>query len=379
MPVKHYNSTFLSENATDELFFALTSACGPDFKSEAAALLEQYAMDCAMLKCSNETEVFLRFHLSDISRQAGVLREIVGTRDSFVSFVGQAPLNGGRIALEAWHLRPPEFEKSVIDYNGTHEVDITFQNYAFLYHCCRTLKADNSSNQTLEEFTALENALKKRGGNIAENCLRTWIYCRDVDNNYAGLVKSRRELFEQYGLNENTHYISSTGIEGQYEECHRLIGMDSYCIFGLETEQIEYMHALDFLSPSKTYGVTFERGTRIIFGDRSHYYISGTASIDKNSEIVHPGDVSAQTDRTIENISALLNNHNADLNDLKIAVVYLRDANDASLVEERLQYLLPDSLPRIMVKAPICRPGWLVEIDAICINNRGNPKYKKFV
>ncbi len=379
MTIKHYNSTFQAVNATDELFFALTSKPDSNFEAEALALLEQYAADCSKLKCSSETEVFLRFHLSDISRQAAVLREILGKHDSFVSFVGQAPLNGGRIALEAWHLRPPDFEKTVIDYNGTHEVDIKFKNYEFLYHCCRKLKTDNSANQTVEEFNTLERALRKRGGKVADNCLRTWIYCRDVDNNYAGLVKARRELFQQYGLNENTNYISSTGIEGQCEDPHRLIDMDSYCIFGLEAGQVEYMHALDHLSPTSAYGVTFERGTRIIFGDRSHYYISGTASIDRNGEIVHPGNVSAQTTRTIENIKALLNNHDADLNDLKLAVVYLRDDKDAPLVEKGLQILLPDNLPRLMVKAPVCRPGWLVEIDAIGVNDRANPSYKKFI
>jgi enamine deaminase RidA (YjgF/YER057c/UK114 family) len=379
MPTKHSNSTFLAEDATDELFFALTSKPGASFEQEATALLEQYAADCSKLKCTTDTEIFLRFHLSDISRQATVLRGILGERDSFVSLVGQPPLNSGRIALEAWHLRPPDFEKTVINYNGTHEVDIKFKNYEFLYHCCRKLEIGDSANQTLEEFTTLERALKKRGGSVADNCLRTWIYCRDVDNNYAGLVKSRRELFEQYGLNEKTNYISSTGIEGQCEDPHRLLGMDSYCIFGLEAGQVEYMHALDHLSPTSEYGVTFERGTRIIFANRSHYYISGTASIDKNSEIVYPGNVSAQTDRTVENISALLNNHDAGLNDLKIAVVYLRDANDAPLVEERLQSLLPENLPRIMVKAPICRPGWLVEIDAIGVNNHGDSSYKKFI
>jgi len=377
--MNYSNSTFKAENATDELFFAFTSKPAHSLEAEALALLEQYTIECAKMKCSSKTEIFLRFHLSDISRQAKILRDILGDRDSFVSFVGQPPLNGGRIALEAWHLRPPEFEKSVVDYNGTHEIDIKFKNYEFLYHCCRELKTDNSESQTIEEFSTLEKALGKRGGNVAENCLRTWIYCRDVDNNYAGLVKSRRELFMQYGLTKNAHYISSTGIEGQCEDPHRLIGMDSYCIFGLETGQVEYMHALDHLSSTSAYGVTFERGTRIIFGDRSHYYISGTASIDKNGEIVHLDNVSAQTDRTIENITALLNNHGAELKDLKIAVVYLRDANDAPLVEERLQALLPKNLPLIMVKAPVCRPGWLVEIDAIGVNKNGNSEYKKFI
>jgi enamine deaminase RidA (YjgF/YER057c/UK114 family) len=379
MAVKYNNAVFLTENATDELFLTLASERGPDFEAEADELMRRYETAISELKCSNETEIFLRFHLSDVCRQAPVLREMLGSCDSFVSFVGQAPAGGGRIALEAWHLRPPDFEKYVTDFNGFHEIDIKLKNYELLYNCCRKLHSQGSGDQTIEEFKALERALKQRGGDVSGNCLRTWIYCRDVDNNYAGLVKARRELFRQYGLIEKTNYIASTGIEGQCEDPRRLIGMDSYSVFGLQPGQLEYMHAPDHLSPTHVYGVTFERGTRIIFGDRSHYYISGTASIDRDGKIVHPGNVSKQTDRTVENIRALLNNHEADLDDLKIAVVYLRDGADADLVEARLQELLPVTLPRIMVKAPVCRPGWLVEIDAIGVNERGNPQYKNFV
>lgn len=379
MSLKHQKAVFLSEGATDELFFSLTADRGADFETEARELLERYAAEITALRCSDETEIFLRFHLSDVTRQAAVLKKMLGPSDSFVSFIGQSPVSGGRVALEAWHLRPPDFEKKVVDDNGFHEIDIKMQNYDLLYHCCRNLQPGDSAAQTNEEFAALEQALKKRNGSVADSCLRTWIYCRDVDNNYAGLVKARRELFQQYGLIEKTNYIASTGIEGQCESPNRLVGMDSYCVFGLEKGQVEYMHALDHLSPTHIYGVTFERGTRIIFGDRSHYYISGTASIDKDGEIVHPGDVAKQTDRTVENIKALLNNHNAELDDLKIAVVYLRDSADADVVEARLKELFPASLPRLMVKAPVCRPGWLVEIDAIAVNANGNPQFKNFV
>ncbi len=378
-PTGQHSATFLADQATDELFFAYTAEPALNFETEVESLLAQYESESAKLRCSSETEIFLRFHLSDICRQADTLRRMLGARDSFVSFVGQAPVNGARVALEAWHLRPPEYQKTVVDVNGAHEVDIKLKNYEMFYHCRRHLEASGSDGQTLEEFTTLNTALKKRGGCVADNCLRTWIYCRDVDNNYKGLVDARRELFRQYGMIEKTNYIASTGIEGQCIDPRRLVGMDSYCVFGLESGQVEYMQALDHLSPTHIYGVTFERGTRIVFGDRSHYYISGTASIDKDGQIVHPGDVAMQVERTVENINALLNNHNATINDLKIAVVYLRDAADALLVEERLSRLLPKSLPRIMVKAPVCRPGWLVEIDAIGVNANGNPRYRNFV
>ena len=55
--------------------------------------------------------------------------------------------------------------------------------------------------------------------------------------------------------------------------------MDAYAIGGVESAQIEFLAAPDHLSPTHTYGVTFERGTsvrvsrpqtRFYFGNRKH-------------------------------------------------------------------------------------------------------------
>ena len=101
--------------------------------------------------------------------------------------------------------------------------------------------------------------------------------------------------------------------------------MDSLGIAGLEPGQVRYMEAPDYLSPTHVYRVTFERGVRIVYGDRSHYFLSGTASIDAEGNIVHPGDVVGQTARTLENMSALMERSGESPSDLKQAVVYLRD------------------------------------------------------
>ena len=82
--------------------------------------------------------------------------------------------------------------------------------------------------------------------------------------------------------------------------------------------------------------MAFERGARIVYGDRSHYFLSGTASIDAQGNIVHPGDVARQTDRTLENMNALMERSGGSLCDLKQAVVYLRDWADRETVSRRL-------------------------------------------
>lgn len=361
--------TFSAPAALGECYLAMCSVPGRNFRAEAEELLARYRKITA-----GTIPVWTRFHLSDITNQADELRRLVGDE---IPMIGQAPVNGGRIALEAYHLKPEASSPETIAAGALREFKL--RHYRLLYFHRPALTASGSGPQMSEEFETAEKILKCRGGSVAENLQRTWIYCRDIDNNYADLVTARREVFAEYGLRAETHFIASTGIEGESDPCDRLVRMDSFALFGHRPEQIEYMHAPEHLSPTHIYGVTFERGTRIIYGDRSHYYISGTASIDREGKIVHPGDVERQTERLVENVEALLNNHGGALTDLKQAVVYLRDPADRIPVENVLNRRLSPELPRIMVKGSVCRPGWLVEMDGIAVNANGNNAFKEFV
>ena len=353
---------FVVRSGMGERYFAMSSVPGTCFQAEAEELLARYRE-----KAAGTLPIWLRFHLSDIANQAGILRQIVGME---LPLVGQPPVNGSRLALEAYHLIPSE---NIPKLNRTASLcELLLENYRLLWFRREELTTQGSGPQMHEEFEEAEKLLTQYGGNIAENLQRTWIYCRDIDNNYAPLVTARRELFQRYGLLPDTHYIASTGIEGTSEPHNRLVRMDSFALFGHRPEQIEYMQALTHLSPTHRYGVTFERGTRIIYGDRSHYYISGTASIDSEGRIVYPGDSVRQAERLVDNVEALLENHGGKLTDLKQATVYLRDPADTRAVETVLECRLAPWTARIMVKGAVCRPGWLVEMDAIAVNENGN-------
>ena len=98
--------------------------------------------------------------------------------------------------------------------------------------------------------------------------------------NYAGVIKGRKEEFVCLGLTENTHYLASTGIQGQIADSRSLVLLDAYAVDGLQAGQIRFLHAPEYLNPTYEYGVTFERGTAVEYGDRKHIFVSGTASID---------------------------------------------------------------------------------------------------
>ena len=105
-------------------------------------------------------------------------------------------------------------------------------------------------------------------------------------------------------------------------------------------EQVQYLKALDHLSPTYIYGVTFERGTSVAYRDRKHIIISGTASIDSKGEILHPGDVSLQLDRTIENIDVLLDQAGASLDDMCMSIAYVRDRSDLETIQQQLTHTI---------------------------------------
>jgi 2-iminobutanoate/2-iminopropanoate deaminase len=122
--------------------------------------------------------------------------------------------------------------------------------------------------------------------------------------------------------------------------------------------------------------VSFSRGMRVELGDCVMLYISGTASVDHNGNSVHPGDVKAQTERTLANIKALLESEGADWHDVVRTTCYLADFRTYDEFNEVRNAFYQneglDPLPAsTCIEARICRPELLVEIEAIAIIPRG--------
>ncbi|MBT7300076.1 MAG: hypothetical protein HN849_11210, partial [Victivallales bacterium] len=101
------------------------------------------------------------------------------------------------------------------------------------------------------------------------------------------------------------------------------------------------------------------------------------ASIDKCGQIVHEGDVGLQFDRTFENIDALLHNAGSSLDDVTYLLVYVRDPADYALVQRRLEERF-SQVPTVVVAGPVCRPGWLIEVECRAIVPATHPEFAPF-
>ena len=349
------------------------------FEEQFESLLSNYEKCCQAAGIDITSNIYIKIYLSDITNQIDLVKKYFDDKGIMYFVVGQAPASGRKVAIEAYHILPNEgrLQKCYRDKK------LSYKHNHFVTHIGELVAEDtgihsNSYDQTSEMFNCFMTELSKYNCTLSDNAERVWFYIRDIDNNYQGLVDARNNCFDENGLTSETHYIASTGIEGTYYIGSNLVLMNYKFTENLQPEQFHFMSAVDSLCPTYMYNVAFERGTKIIYGDCSQYYISGTASIDASGNILYENNVLKQTERAIDNIEALLEASGASLKDLKLMLIYLRDFSDYNFVNCYIKETFRDSIPYLILKAPVCRPGWLVEIEGIAINDYSNCKFPDF-
>lgn len=301
------------------------------------------------LKDENKQKLqYIKVFLSDIQNQYEPLltSELYKTfANKALTVVGQPPLNGSKISLLI--ITANEQQKQLL-----HALRLTDEEAG----------TKNVYEQTLRLFEMYIDAAKVARTEMKTHLVRTWIYVADIDTNYSSVVKARNDIFSRHGLTPETHFIASTGIGGYSAIRQAKVAIDFLTYPDIKEHDKKYLQALNHLNPTHEYGVAFERGTRVNLGDEQEYFISGTASIDKNGSVLHIGDVKAQAIRLLDNIEALLKDGEATLEDVNYFVIYLRDPSDYSIVDEYMQNRFPRT-PRVIVYAKICRPEWLIEME----------------
>ena len=313
----------------------------------------------------NFKPVFLRYFLSDAANQEEEVRsEKRGTMTGkcALSIIQQPPLDGTKVAL--WCYMMTDVETNFTDsglFCAKHG------EYRHLWCGSAHNTEADSEQQTQNIFDLYTEQLGKEGCSLRDNCIRTWFFVNDIDLNYGGMVRARNTTFAKEELTNETHFIASTGIGGRQANPKVLTQMDAYAISGINPDQVRQLHASTHLNRTSDYGVSFERGTVVTYPDRQHVFISGTASIDNRGQIMHEKDIKKQTDRMIENVEALLKEAGSGFDDVCQTIVYLRDITDYALVSRIMQQRFPDT-PMVIVHAPVCRPGWLVEMECMAIS-----------
>ena len=135
--------------------------------------------------------VFKRYFLSDATNQVPLIHE---EDRCTISYIQQPPLDGSKIAVWLYLQRGTDIshvnESTVAAHNG----------YRHIWTMGLTNSTvETSYMQTWKTLFAYIDILKMFDATLEANCIRTWFFVRDVDTQYGGLVKSRRECFVEQG------------------------------------------------------------------------------------------------------------------------------------------------------------------------------------
>jgi len=98
-------------------------------------------------------------------------------------------------------------------------------------------------------------------------------------------------------------------------------------------------------------------------------FVAGQGPIDPKTGKIAGADIETQTNRTLQNIQAILEASGFSLRDVVKVSIFLKNSSDFQKMNEAYKTYFPENPPtRTTVEAGFVAPGMLVEIDAIAFH-----------
>lgn len=306
------------------------------------------------------------------------------------NYVIQPPCDGTFLSIEAVGLGVGR-EKVDIQRINDRVVVTKSEGAAYVYadYALPTTSATGVYEKTICSYQQLRRLLAQGGARL-DQVFRLWLSLDGIvdaegpTQRYKEMNRARSDVYQCTSfLSDQLHascsgraFPASTGIGTQ----GRSINLSAIALVSenddLIATPLENPRQTAAYSYAPVYSPTspkFSRALALSQGAETTFYISGTASII-NSETRHQGDAAAQTHETIDNISALISEDNAQrhglpcrgatLRDLAVARIYIKRPEDYETVRTICEQRL-GKMPASFVIADVCRPDLLVEIEAI--------------
>ena len=369
----------------DELYFLCRPERGvTDVAAQAEAvyrgMLELLASEGASVATVASETLFVSDHRRDLELILETRRRVLEEAESgpcrpVTAVIGQPPLgNGASFELSALAVIPHQQQsRSTTEVWSSpvcgceacarvpaRLVRVGEQTHAYAGNLYGA--GEDAFEQTYAMFCSGEELLREAGMSFHE-VVRTWMYLRDMDRDYAEFNRARREFFRSRGIELMP---ASTAVGGEPSADAHDVSMRLYAVKSPEPLNVEPM-STPTLNEAWMYGSDFSRGLKTEDANKITLHVSGTASIDEAGSTVHVGDFQAQAERMLVNISSLLEAQGASFQDLVSAVAYLKNAGDAPLLRAIFHEHGFEGFPCTLVEAPICRPELLCETEAVAV------------
>ena len=232
--------------------------------------------------------------------------------------------------------------------------------------------ARSPTDQAKRMFANARIGLQSMGMSYRQ-VMRTWIYLARVLDWYGEFNRVRTEFHAREGMvrkGHNSIFPASTGIQGRgggAEECF----MDLLAIDICGDAEVQPVLGSRRQPPAFTYGAGFSRAVVLTLEKSKVVFVSGTASTDAAGEVVHRGRPEAQCLETLLSISAILQEQGGSLDDICMSTLFCKTPQVYEAYNNVNQLLGLNTLPTVAMLADVCRPEWLVEIEAVAIIRPG--------
>jgi len=301
--------------------------------------------------------------------------------DPPLSYVGNQPCVGGLLAgiqilAAAPRARSPLTCQTVVD--GEHPCGCLLTVGDLRIACLTAVTGVDEQPDALPEPRAQMDRMFARAvrridelGLAYPHVARTWIYLRDLLDDYDALNASRTAAYRDAGLipaDIPPSLPASTGIQG-----HHATGSPS-CFLDLIAVARRGSSA-PLHRPLRTahqceaamYGSFFSRGVTVDLGGLRLLFVSGTASINAAGETVHRGAPAAQILETYAAVETVLAAESVRFAQVVSSVAFCKDpAAYRAFQDLRSSSEIPD-LPAIAVQADICRDDLLFELEPTAV------------
>jgi enamine deaminase RidA (YjgF/YER057c/UK114 family) len=199
---------------------------------------------------------------------------------------------------------------------------------------------------------------------------RTWLFLERLLEDYDDLNRARTGFFASRGLVSSGREVflpASTGIQGRSPD-----GAPGVLDVLAVSTPAGSRPALAPIRSTRqdsafNYGSAFSRGMHLGEGEGAPLLVSGTASIDRDGQSLHAGDVRGQILETYRDVAAVLEAGGARFASVATAIRYHKDPE---CWREHRQLAGAGHLPRfpaIDVYADVCRPELLFEMEAVAL------------
>ena len=239
--------------------------------------------------------------------------------------------------------------------------------------------------QTCGMFERVQKLLNEHSATYL-NVVRTWIFLADILDWYSEFNEARNSKYNEFGFfsgqpvdneTEQIYLPASTGIFG-LNPFNVASVMDVLAVVPPSTNclKISQVSGTKQRSPFR-YGSAFSRAMKIHESDNTTILLSGTASIDRDGKTLFEGDPKSQILKTLEIVSALVQEEGATLNDICSATVFLKRPEDFAIYQKTIVEQGLNDIPTVCVIGDICRKDLLFELDATVAFALGKPKIEK--